>query len=166
MSALALFAVTIACVQRVPGVPTIRLDGSGVRQIFTLIKSFAQRGGLRDFLDNHLGEGSSVLSNLAFGIPYVLLSSLGVLAPLLLILVIRLRKRTPAVLVFWPLLLLANFLVMFLGLALDLRSSTPDELSHRPLMIVSFAVMAWIGAAGGLLLVESPAAGTLRSARR
>ena len=55
----------------------------------------------------------------------------------------------------FPLLLIANFLAMFLGLALDFRSSTPDELSHRPVMIVYFAVVAWVGGAVGLLLFES-----------
>jgi hypothetical protein len=44
---------------------------------------------------------------------------------------------------------------MFLGLALDMRSSTPDELSHRPLMIVYFVVVAWIGGAAALWLLES-----------
>jgi hypothetical protein len=57
--------------------------------------------------------------------------------------------------VLFPLLLAANFLAMFLGLALDLRSSTPDELSHRPLMIVYFVDAAWVGGAAGLLLLDS-----------
>ncbi len=153
--AAAVYGVTIVIVGRVPGVPTIRFDGSGVGEIFNLVKQFAQRGALRDFLDGHLGSGRSLLSNLAIGAPYVLLSALGVFAPLLVILAIRLRKRTPAVLVLFPLLLVANFLAMFLGLALDLRSSTPDELSHRPVMIVYFAVVAWVGGAAGLSLLES-----------
>jgi hypothetical protein len=155
-SALALYAATIVSVQRVPGVPTIRFDGSGVGEIFKLVKQFASRGPLRDFLDGRLGPEHSVLSNLAVGAPYVLLSALGLFAPLLVILAIRLRKRTSALLVFFPLLLVANFLAMFLGLALDFRSSTPDELSHRPVMIVTFVVMAWTGGAAGLLLLESP----------
>ena len=96
-----------------------------------------------------------MLSNLTIGAPYVLLSALGLFAPLLVILAIRLRKRTSAVLVLFPLLLVANFLAMFLGLALDFRSSTPDELSHRPVMIVYFVVVAWVGGAAGLLLLES-----------
>lgn len=63
--------------------------------------------------------------------------------------------------VLFPLLLVANFLAMFLGLALDLRSSTPDELSHRPVMIVYFVVVAWVGGAVGLLLCESQRLGRL-----
>jgi hypothetical protein len=155
VSAVAVYAASVVIVQRVPGVPIIRFDGSGVGEIFTLVKGFAQRGALRDFLDDRLGLGRSLLSNLTIGAPYVLLSALGLFAPLLVILAIRLRTRTPAALVLFPLLLVANFLAMFLGLALDLRSSTPDELSHRPFMIVYFGVVAWIGGAAGLLLFES-----------
>jgi len=156
LAAAAVYAVAIVCLQRVPGVPKIRFDGSGIGQLLTLIKGFALRGGLRDFLERHIGADSSLISNLGIGVPYVLLASLGIFLPLLAILAIRLRKRTSAVLVLFPLLLVANFLAMFLGLALDMRSSTPDELSHRPIMIVYFAVVAWVGGAGGLLLLESP----------
>ena len=155
VAAAAVYAVAVVIVQRVPGVPTIRFDGSGVRQIFDLVKGFAQRGALRDFLDGRLGSEHSLLSNVTVGAPYVLLAALGVFAPLLMILAIGLRKRTSAALVVFPLLLVANFLAMFLGLALDFRSSTPDELSHRPVMIVYFGVVAWVGGAAGLLLLES-----------
>ena len=94
LAAAAVYAVSIVIVQRVPGVPTIRFDGSSVREIFALIKQFAPRGGLRDFLDGRLGPEHSLLSNLTVGVPYVLLVALGLFAPLLVILAIRLRKRT------------------------------------------------------------------------
>jgi hypothetical protein len=155
VAAAAVFGVTIVIVGRVPGVPAIRFDGSSVREIFALIKQFAPRGALRDFLDGRLGPDHSLLSNLTVGVPYVLFAALGLFAPLLMIFVIGLRKRRSAVLVLFPLLLIATFLAMFLGLALDLRSSTPDELSHRPLMIVYFVVVAWVGGAAGLSLLES-----------
>jgi len=161
VSAAAVYAVTIMIVRRVPGVPLMRFDGSSVGEIFTLIKGFAQRGALRDLLDSRLGPEHSLLSNLAFGAPYVLLSALGLCAPLLVILAICLRKRTSPLLVLFPLLLVANFLAMFFGLALDFQSSTPDELSHRPLMIVYFVVVTWVGGAAGLLLFESQRLGRL-----
>jgi hypothetical protein len=94
-------------------------------------------------------------SNVLFGVPYVVLTTLGLFAPLLLGLAIVLWRRTAPLYVLFPLLLLANFLVMFFGLALDMGSSTPDELSHRPLMIVYFFVAAWVGGAAGLMLIES-----------
>jgi hypothetical protein len=151
----AAYVVALVLIQRIPGVPVIRFDGSSVRAIFTLIESFAPRGPLRDFLDGHLGTEHSRGSNLAVGVPYLLLSILGLFAPLLLVLAVRLRNRTTPLLLAFPLLIVANFLAMFLGLALDYRSSTPDELSHRPLMIVYFVVVAWVGGATGLAWVES-----------
>lgn len=155
VAAVALYALMILVVQRVPGVPAMRFDGSGLRQLLAHIKGFAPPGPGRAFLDGHLGPGASLISNLAVGVPYILLAALGIFAPLLLVLAVLLRRRTSRLLVLFPLLLVANFLAMFLLLALDLRSSTPDELSHRPVMIVGFAVLAWVGGAAGLLAIES-----------
>jgi len=75
--------------------------------------------------------------------------------PLVALLAIRLRKHTSPLLVLFPLLLIANFLAMFFGLALDFSRSTPDELSHRPVMVMYFGVVAWVGGAAGLSLLES-----------
>jgi hypothetical protein len=157
--ATAAYLVTIRAVQKVPGVPPIRFDGSCVGKIFDLIKEFSPAGPLRDFLDGHLGSEHPARANLFIGAPYVLLAALGLFAPLLVVLIVHLRRRAPRVLVLMPLLIVANFLAMFLGLALDFHSSTPDELSHRPIMLMYFVVVAWVGGAAGLTLLESPRLG-------
>jgi len=153
--ACAAYAVALALGQKVPGVPLIRFDGSSIGEILRLIQTFAKPGALRDYAGQHLGTKFSPGHNLVFGIPYVLFAVLGLFVPLIVILVVRLRRRTSLLYVLFPLLLIANFLVMFFGLALDFTSSTPDELSHRPLMIVYFFVVTWVGGALGLLLLES-----------
>jgi hypothetical protein len=153
--AVAACVAAILWVRNVPGVPLIRFDGSSVRDLLGHIGRFTRPGALRTFIIERIGLDSSLPSNLLLGTPFVLFAALGVFVPLLVVLVIRLRKRTPAVLLIFPLLLLANFLAMFLGLALDMRSSTPDELSHRPVIVVYFAVVAWVGGAAGLSLLES-----------
>src|ERR1700690_3140964 len=112
-------------------------------------------GALRDYLAHHMGAEFPWTSNLLFGIPFILLEALGLFVPLLVILVIRLRRRTSLLHVLFPLLLVANFLAMFFGLALDFSRSTPDELSHRPVMVMYFFVVAWVGGASGLTLLES-----------
>ena len=117
--------------------------------------SFATRGDLRTYLDYHIGPEFPRTSNLLLGIPYILLAALGLFLPLLVILVIRLRRRTSLLYVLFPLLLVANFLSMFFGLALDFTRSTPDELSHRPVMVMYFFVVAWVGGALGFTLLES-----------
>jgi len=160
-SAALAYTVTMLAARQVPGAPLIRLDGSGLGEILRLIKGFSQPGVLRDFLADRIGPESSALSNLLIGAPYVLLAALGLFAPLLVVLAIRLRGRTAPLILLFPILLIANFLAMFLGLALDFRRSTPDELSHRPVMVVYFVVVAWVGGATGLSLLESQRLGRI-----
>jgi len=155
VGAFAGYVTALKLGQRVPGVPMIVFDGSSVGEILHLVLTFARPGALHDYFVRHMGPEFSPMGNLLFGIPYVLFAALGLLLPLLAILVVRLRKRGPPLYVIFPLLLCANFLLMFFGLALDFASSTPDELSHRPIIIVYFFVVTWIGGALGLSLVES-----------
>ena len=155
VSAVVVYVVTIIAVQKLPGAPPIRFDGSCIGTILDHVKRFTQPGAPREFLASRIGKESTLPSNLAIGAPFILLAALGLFAPLLAILAIRLRKRTSPLFVIFPLLLTANFLAMFLGLALDFSSSTPDELSHRPVMMMYFGVAAWVGGAAGLLLIES-----------
>ncbi len=153
--ACALYGVALFFGQRVPGVPLIRFDGSDIGEILHLVGTFHVPGAFRDLVFAHLGRPFPATTNLVFGVPYVLFAVLGALVPVLVALLFALRQRATRLQLVFPLLLLGNFLAMFFGLALDMRSSTPDELSHRPLMIVYFFVVAWIGGASGLLLMES-----------
>jgi hypothetical protein len=155
VSAVVVYVLAIIAGRKVPGVPLIRFDGSGIRDMLGLIRNFTPPGSLRDFLNSRIGLDRGVLSNLLVGIPFVLLATLGLFAPLLVILVILLRKRTSPLLVLFPLLLVANFLAMLLGLAPDYSRSTPDELSHRPVIVMYFVVVAWVGGAAALSLFES-----------
>lgn len=154
-SAMTFYAAALYFGQMVPGVPLIRFDGSSLDEILFLVSTFAHEGDLRAFLETHVGRSFSASQNLLYGVPYIVSAALGLFAPLLIGLVLALRKRLNSLYLVFPLLLLGNFLVMFFGLALDHSSSTPDELSHRPVMIVYFFVVAWIGAALGLFLAES-----------
>jgi len=154
-AAVLVYVLTLVFVQKVPGVPLIRFDGSGVGEILRLVKGFAPPGVLRDFLAERIGTQSSLPANLLLGVPFILLAALGLFLPLLVVLAIRLRRRMQSLLVLFPLLLIANFLAMFFGLALDHSRSTPDELSHRPVMVVYFVTVAWIGGAVGRSLLES-----------
>jgi len=165
VAACGTYVAGLTVAARVPGVPLIRFDGSCVGEILRLIQSFALPGWLHDFAVAHMGNQVSRPRNLLWGVPYVSFTTLGVFLPLLLVLAVRLRRRTQQLYVAFPLLLVANFLIMFFGLALDFSSSTPDELSHRPLMIVYFFVVAWCGAASCRVLVESrPKSGVARAA--
>jgi hypothetical protein len=154
-TSLAAILAAARLVRDIPGVPLIRFDGSSLRTILRHVANFTVPGPLRTRLLEHLGPDQSLLSNLFLGMPYILLAALGLLLPLLIVLAIVVRKKTPTLFWFFPFILIANFSAMFMGLALDMRSSTPDELSHRPVMVMYFMVAAWVGGAAGLLLLES-----------
>jgi GNAT superfamily N-acetyltransferase len=156
VASVGLYATALAIGQQVPGVPLIRFDGSSTGEILTLVQSFLRPGPFKEFLSQHMGRGFSWTSNLLYGIPYVLFSVFGVSLLGFTILVALLRKRLAPLALVFPLLLIANFLLMFFGLALDFQSSTPDELNHRPLMIVYFFFMAWSGGALGVFLLKAP----------
>ena len=152
--ALVLYVGALFLVQKVPGIPPVRFDGSSVGHVVKLVKGFTQPGAVRAFLDARIGFGQPLSANLFVGGPFVLFAALGLFVPLLALLAVCLRKRMPPLLLVFPFLIIANFLVMFLGLALDFTSSTPDELSHRPFVVMYFVVVAWIGGAAGLFLIE------------
>jgi hypothetical protein len=152
--ALGLYGMALWLVQKVPGVPPIRFDGSGLGEILGLVKGFTQAGALRDFLAERIGRDSPWFANVFLGGPFVLLAALGLFLPLLPLLVIPHSRRTPPLITLFPLLIIANFVAMFMGLALDFTRSTPDELSHRPVVIMYFAVATWAGGAAGLWAVE------------
>lgn len=154
--AVAVYALCLKLGQKVPGVPPLHFDGSCAGEILRLVQAFALPGPLKDFVVAHMGSRFSLGHNLLFGVPYVLATAFGLLVPLLVTLVIVLRRRMPWLYLLFPVVLLVNFLAMFFGLALDFTRSTPDELSQRPVMMVYFFVVAWVGGALGLLLVDSP----------
>jgi hypothetical protein len=155
LSASVVYVAAIGIGQMVPGVPLIRFDGSSAGEILRLIQTFAEPGAFKEYIVQRMGPKLPWTSNLLFGIPYVLFTAFGLFVPLLLILLVRLRQRMSALYLLFPLILLANFLALFFGLALDFTRSTPDELSHRPLMMVYFFVVSWIGGALGLMLLDS-----------
>jgi hypothetical protein len=155
LAACSFYAACLFVGQKVPGVPLIRFDGSAVGEVLRLVQSFHLPGAFRDAVTQRMGAEFPWTANLSFGVPYVLFTILGAYLPLLVILVVRSCGNRPLLHLLFPLILIANFLVMFFGLALDFESSTPDELSHRPLMIVYFFVVAWVGGALGSSLLQS-----------
>jgi hypothetical protein len=154
-SAGILYLVAVTLGQKVPGVPPLRFDGSSSGEILRLVQAFATPGSVKTFFIQRMGADFPWTSNLLFGIPYVLLSTLGLFVPFLVVLLARMRGRVPLLHLIFPVVLLVNFVAMFFGLALDFSRSTPDELSHRPLMIAYFFVVTWLGAALGFTLEHS-----------
>jgi hypothetical protein len=156
LGATAIYIVAIVLLQRMPGVPLIRLDASTTGRLLALINSFADPGPVREFFTAQLGAKPTLANDLMIGAPYLVAESLGGVALLFVVLAIALRGRLAKPLLLFPLLLMVNFLVMALGLALDTRGvATPEELQHRPFIWVYFVWVAWVGGAAGWALVRS-----------
>jgi hypothetical protein len=143
-------------VQRLPGMPLIRLDGSSTGKLLAIVNSFADPGSVRLFFDRYMGPRHSLRQNVEVGAAYYLITVLGVFAPLLFVTTAVLWRRLKNPLVSLPPLFVLNFLVMALGLALDNRGvATPEELLHRPFVWMYFMVVTSLGALAGLALVRS-----------
>jgi hypothetical protein len=162
VSAVAVFVLAIVATQDLPGLPLIRLDGASTGRMLDLVLSLAGRNAPSAFWASHVGASKPWLPNLVLGASYLLFATLGIIAPLLVALMIHLRRRVEPLLLVFPLLLATNFLVMALGLAFDDRHiGTPEELPHRPFLLMYFAIVAWTGAAGTFAMLRSRRFGRL-----
>jgi hypothetical protein len=167
ISFLAIFVLVVWLSQQSEAVPLLRLDFSSTSAYAGHLFWSYDPGFLRDFYASHIISGQpriislSGLSKIIAGLFFagmILLSSFGlwVLASA----VMFLRHRTtfePAVL-FFPILVIVNYLVMSLGLAMDTRGiGQPEELLNRPLVWAYFGVVAWTaGAAYAFAFGDSP----------
>jgi len=149
------FAVFLAFVsfsQRLDAIPTLRLDGSGAGPFARNVLSACEPGPLRDFFCQRLLAPHPCTISLHFYLGVMLLACVfGVWVVVAVALSRVLKPKTDAAAFWFPYLVLANYLVMSLGLALDAKKiSWEDELLHRPLVWAYFAVAAWAG--GGLYM--------------
>ena len=160
--AVAFFLATVSLSRHVPAVPILRIDGSGLRQYVNLLAFNLGDSPLKSSLS--AGAGSPGIHDLYKGVIHLLFGTFGVLGPVYLLLVWpmarpgaghdrgdtvnRGSRRACVWVAIFPLLLIANYLVMALGLAPDENNSTSsDELMHRPLIWAYFGVSAWVGGA-------------------
>jgi hypothetical protein len=153
---VAAFVAGVSVTQRLPGFPLIRLDGSSTTWLLDMMSGSTESEAFKVFARSVMGASQPWLVNLVVGPVYLLVSVFGAFVALLAGLAIAARKRVPALLLWFPFVLIVNFLVMAMGLARDGRGvGTPEELLHRPFMLMYFVVVAWIGGWAGLLLPRS-----------
>lgn len=146
----AIFVTVIGLSQSFPRVPIIRLDGSGIGKYLPVLLLDFDQGLLKDFFTRIFhGTDYSHLVQLIAAVAMLSLCTLGVWVAAIIAMLFSVRKiATPAVLAF-PVLVIANYLIMAIGLAVDTRDvGTPDELLNRPLVWAFFAVVAWTAGAG------------------
>ncbi|MFI0435323.1 MAG: hypothetical protein ACH350_06310 [Parachlamydiaceae bacterium] len=131
--------------QEHPGVPKMRLDGSGFTYYSQLILNFQQDGLIRKGVIEslHLFESSWFLQALIFS--FMLL--MGTCGLAIIIYPTLLNCRQPSMWLF-PLLVIVIYLIMSCGLSPDdRRIGQPEELLHRPFVWAYFVLMIWCGGA-------------------
>jgi len=143
-----LFGFVVSLSQRLEGIPTLHLDGSSLRPYAKGLWLLAEPGFVKS-----LFYGPLILaqhSNAVFGLSaatMILLSTFGVWTIVYLLVAFSLNRRIGAAAFFFPPLVIVNYIVMSVGLALDAKGNAhPEELLHRPFVWAYFVLAAWTGA--------------------
>lgn len=145
-----IFVAAIGFSQTIDRVPVLRLDGSGVGGYIVILLRDFDDGLFKTFFTQvfRLEQHSKPVEGLYVAV-MLLLSTFGLWIIATPLVALAGGKRITAAVLFFPLLIIANYLVMSIGLALDTRGvGTPDELLNRPLVWAYFAVVAWTAGAG------------------
>jgi len=145
LAATVLFVAAVAFSQTNPRVPVMRLDGSGISDYLLILLHDYEPGALKSFFTRvFLEESHSKPLQLVYVVAMLSLSTFGLWTLLLPAAVAGARKRVGLPLLCFPLLVVANYIVMAVGLAQDTRGvGTPDELTNRPLVWAYFVAAAF-----------------------
>ena len=123
--------------------PTIRLDGSGFNPYTDWIRNIQEPGLIKDILSSPI-----TLSRRFFKIPVfalaILICSIGIGILFYILATPILIKKVPVNLVIFPLIIICNYLVMALGLALnESQIGLSEELLHRPFVWAYFIIVVF-----------------------
>ncbi len=141
-----LFGVVVSLSQHLEGVPTLRLDGTGVIPYARALLGVSEPGVFKSFFPRVLGWRSTALLDFSLAC-FIVLSTFGLWTIALFLVPFLGRMKIGAVAFFFPFLVVANYLVMSMGLASDTKGiGRPEELLHRPFVWAYFVVVAWAGA--------------------
>jgi hypothetical protein len=144
-----LFCAVVFLSQRVPGVPTIRLDGTGAPDYVSQLLRDYDPGVIKSFL--HFVFFKAHLPRPLLGVcavPMILISTFGAWLLAFAVVASVARRTIPRVILAFPILILLNYVVMSLGLAMDrTQIGTADELLNRPFVWAVFVIVVWT--AGG-----------------
>jgi len=145
LACTAVFAAVIAWSQGMDRVPVMRLDGSGAAwYVMQLLKDYDD-GAIKEFFSRVLvRERHSMIVDGLYAVALLSLSTFGLWLLAVAAVAILAKKRISPALLWFPLIILVNYFVMSLGLAIDTRGhGTPDELLNRPLVWAYFCVVCW-----------------------
>jgi hypothetical protein len=153
-----LFLLVVSLSQHLKGIPTLRLDGSGVIPYVRFLIHASDPGVFKSFFQvafPPLWQSKTHHLLLNLWLPgYLVLFTFGLWALGLFLLLLLGKRRIGAAAFFFPFLVVINYLVMSLGLAADANGiGRPEELLHRPFVWTYFVVVAWTGAGAYAYLI-------------
>jgi hypothetical protein len=140
--------------QSFESIPVLRLDCSGIGFYVKLLLGSYEPGPVKEVFDYLLlsGECSRPEQALSF-VGMLLLSSFGLWLVAWPVVGYFIRAKIPACWFYFPLLILVNYLLMSVGLALDSHHvGELEELLNRPFSWAYFVLAIWISAGGYFLL--------------
>lgn len=145
IAATLFFVAVVAWSQSNPRVPVLRLDGSGISWYLVQLLHDYDPGVLKSFFTRVLlRETHAKPVQLLAALAMISVSTFGWWLLALPVAVAGAWKKVALPVLCFPLLVMANYLVMTVGLAIDTRGvGTPDELHNRPLVWAYFVVAAW-----------------------
>jgi hypothetical protein len=145
----AFFCLVVYLSQANARVPILRLDGSGIGTYLVQLLQDYEAGWMKsEFRRVFIIEKHGMAIQALYAAAMLLLSTFGFWLAGLAIALVKSRRTVPAAFWWFPVIIIGNYLIMALGLALDTREvGTPDELLNRPLVWAYFAAAAWSAAA-------------------
>jgi hypothetical protein len=160
---VSLFCFVISLSQNVQRIPTVRLDGSTLttyaRFVMTTLEPRLLTSLYQKFLElcqTFPAEKQVSMSFAFYAAGILLLYTFGIWTAIYLLTWLLLRRRIAAAAALFPFLVIVNYIVMSLGLAMDSKEvARPEELLHRPFVWAYFVVAAW-SAAGAYILLFGP----------
>jgi hypothetical protein len=126
--------------------PTIRLDGSALKSFMPSIVSSIEVDAVKTLFSRFTGT-SPMISDIVWAACMMWTCVFGVFGIAWIALSLLLSKRVALQPLLFPLLVVANYLVMTVGLPMSRGSGEPDELLHRPFVWAYFVVATWVGGA-------------------
>jgi hypothetical protein len=144
-----IFVLVVAISQMSPNVPTLRLDGSGAGAYMRLLYLGFDAGVVKRALDwllfqHQFGRGVDAIT----GTVLIVFGSFGIWVLASPFAFWRLRDRlSPSILAF-VVMVVVNYWIMSIGLAMDERGiGAPEELLNRPMAWAYFVLVSFAGAA-------------------
>jgi len=147
---IALFILAVDWSQGTGRVPTLRLDGSTTASYLKYLLADYDPGVLKSFFTGvFIEQQHSKLLQGLYAVAMLLLSTLGLWTLAMLAAAFGVKNRVRLVVLAFPFLVVANYLVMSLGLAMNSSGiGGPYEIVNRPLVWAYFVVVVWAAGAG------------------